>query len=219
MKKILVSICFSFTAILLVAQTNNPYKQRGEDLVSSLGIIRADPGFNLSNGFDQATIDKYRAMIPTKSSMTESLAGEIVSTIKGPGFNFEKFIRESPLSVFSQDILLGIFNSAGKNIKTFSQKITEAVDAVNANVDLESGEKELVLTLLSFAYQLHETPVAVMDRRNKTNPCYVTTANGTEPIDCWVFGAMAGGVIGWYICGAWCAIGGAIIGGIAGALS
>ncbi|MEO7312843.1 MAG: hypothetical protein ABIX01_20835 [Chitinophagaceae bacterium] len=218
MKKTIISVCLSVTVTLLFAQSNNPFKQRGEDLVASLGIITADPGFNPSNGFDQATIDRYKAMIPSKSDMNESLAGEIVKTIKSPDFNFEKFVRESPLSVFSQDILLDVFNAGSGSKKGFSQKVTNAVNAVNANGTIERQEKELVLTLLSFAYEINNSPVAGLDRK-KQHDCLVTGPDGTGTLPCWMLGAAAGAILGGQICGGPCAIGGAIIGSIAGALS
>ncbi|HMK05390.1 MAG TPA: hypothetical protein VK489_14410 [Ferruginibacter sp.] len=214
-----------FTALLLsvnmisMAQSNNPYDQRGVDYMSSMQIISNDVKTRGVKDLSQSTLDYYSGQIPLQTQASAEMAGTILRTIKTPGFNLSAFVDNSALSMGAKHAIKDIYTgSRDQTREAFRTALVTKVDHING-MALAPAEKELVLSLAAITY--HAASAGDHLRLNpgeEDSPCVVFGGGGSAPIPCWVAGATFGGVAGWLICGPLCALGGAVIGGVIGAI-
>ena len=218
MKKI---IKFFIVALLLLentgsfAQKNNPYNQRGVDYITSLKMISNDVRTRGVNDFNQSTLDYYSNLIPLRTQASTEMASTILKTLKSSNFNLMNFIDNSALSANAKQSLKDVFKGpVGQNWQDYQFGLVSKADNIK-NGNLQSGEKELLLSIIAITY--NATPL--QQTNSSSAECIAFGEGGSGPIPCWVVGATIGGIIGNAICGLWCGLGGAIIGGVIGALS
>ncbi|HMI79927.1 MAG TPA: hypothetical protein VK484_14105 [Ferruginibacter sp.] len=221
MKKILNLV---FAALLVsvntvsLAQSNNPYDQRGIDYMSSLQIISNDVKNRGVKDLNQSTLDYYSRKIPLQTQASEEMAGTILRTIKTPGFKLSAFVDNSALSKDAKRAIKDIYTgSRDMAPEAFRAALVSKVDNIN-EMALASAEKELVLSLAAITYHAVSSSDQLRAPDNPSVHCEVFGEGGSAPIPCWVAGTVIGATIGFQICGAWCALGGAVIGGVIGAL-
>lgn len=207
----------------LFAQSNNPYNQSGVDYVNSLAMIKNDFAAGKVTEFSESTLNYYSRSVPLRNQVSVDMAAAIVNNMKNPGFSFANVIDNSTLSGYSRNLLKDIIS----NESHLDDNGYRANLAVRTNEVLAAGipatEKEFVLSLVAVAYNIADpvTPDALANGR-EYGGCWITGPNGSGPgtrAQCIAAGAFLGGVLGYSICGVLCGIGGAIIGGVAGALS
>lgn len=122
-------------------QNNNPYNQKGKEMVTTLEIIVNDFKAGKIKEINQETLDYYSAITPIKTSISLESVTEIVSQLSGQ--DPENKLKNLPLSDFSKNILL----KAGAP----QADIIKLVDSVNS-AKLKADEKEFLLTTLAFTY-------------------------------------------------------------------
>lgn len=196
MKKFFFGIIATASLVLnLSAQNNNAYNKVGVDFVKSLKIIQSDYDNGKIKTIDQKTADYYISIIPSKAEVNSDVISSTVNAMKNS--NYTETVKNSKVSAFSKDILL----QSQKN----AADISGLVEKVK-NQKLNAAENELVLSSLAITYNLSQT--------SALSKC---TINGqTGPNACQASGALIGLMVGSAICGPFCGIGGAIIGGIFG---
>jgi hypothetical protein len=217
MKKI---INLFIVAILLLtntgsfAQSNNPYSQRGIDYMTSLRMISDDARTRGVNDFNQSTLDYYSNLIPLRGQATTEMASTILRTVKSSNFTLLNFIDNSTLSVNAKQSLKDIFKApVGQSRQDYQLGLASKADIIK-NGKLQNGEKELLLSVIAITY--NATPLQQIN--SASAECIAFGEGGSGSIPCWVAGATLGAIIGWQICGIWCSLGGAVIGGVIGAL-
>ena len=124
-------------------------------------------------------------------------------------------VKQSSFSDYVKDTAIQLLNvnkiSADQFREFLSKKSTEIKSAM-----ITDQEKEMLLTLVAISY--HSS--ASLSGRH--NGCYVETNTYSGPVHpetCIAAAATAGFFIALPICGILCGLGGAIIGGVAAALS
>jgi len=222
MKKILnlvFAALFVTVNTVSLAQSNNPYDQRGIDYMSSMQIISNDVKNRGVKDLSQSTLDYYSRKIPLQTQASEEMAGTILRTIKTPGFNLSAFVNNSALSKDAKRAIKDIYTgSRDQSPEAFRTALVAKVDHIN-EMALPPAEKELVLSLAAITYHAVSSNGQLRaPNPGEDSPCVIFGEGGSAPIPCWVAGALAGGMIGASICGLWCGLGGAVIGGVIGAL-
>jgi hypothetical protein len=217
MKKI---INFFIVALLLLANTgssaqkSNPYNQSGIDYMTSLRMISNDVKTRGVNDFNQSTLDYYSNLIPLRSQATTEMASTILRTVKSSNFNLTNFIDNTTLSANAKQSLKNVFKgTVGQSWQDYQLGLVSKADNIK-NGNLQNGEKELLLSVIAITY--NATPL--QQTNSASAECIAFGEGGSGPIPCWVVGATVGAIIGWQICGVWCLLGGAVIGGVIGAL-
>lgn len=214
MKKFLLTMFVFLFTFLLKAQENNPYNQFGPDYVKSVKLITEDFKAGKVKEFTKETLEEYSKKIPLKNEVNMDIVSAVFKTIKSRDFDFVKFIDQSSLSEISKNTFITLATNPEKlDLEKLRGYMQIKVDEIQKS-DISNSEKEMVLSLVAIAYSTSFEP---LERANSN--CEASGPQGTGPIPCIVAGVIGGGIIGWEICGLWCGIGGAIIGGIAGALS
>jgi hypothetical protein len=218
MKRILKLVFFYLLLLqnsISFSQSNNPYNQRGIDYMASLSIITNDIRNHTVSDINQTTIDRYSSLIPLQTQASTEMASTIIRTVKSPGFTLSGFIDNSSLSSDAKQSFRDAFLITGE--RSWNEYQSDLVSKVNAikNGRLPTDEKELLLSLIAVTY--NASPA--LQGRSGEAICTAFGAEGSGPIPCWVAGAAVGAVVGFRICGVWCALGGAVIGGVVGSMS
>lgn len=216
MKNLLLMIALVAIVIDSFSQKNNPLNQRGLDFVASIDIISADFNAGKVKAFDQETILSYSKVLPLQHTASVDLAANVVRTIKDPGYRFLDVVNNSSLSDFSKDLLPKLINTERLSIEHFRNSLSNMVQEITSE-KISPSEKELLLSLTAISYN-----IAANSSLGRGANCYFDGPNGTVALnreECITAGAMMGGLLGFSICGPWCALGGAIVGSIAVALS
>lgn len=215
MKKVWMNVM----ALLLIAssqaQENNPYSKRGIDYYASLNIISADYQAGKVKEINEASLKTYSKLVPLQNQVSSELAASILKTIKAPGYSFAGLITNSSFSAYTKSMVPQLLNVKALPKQEFQLFLRDKVNEVNKQV-LNANEKEMLLTLIAISYH---APVSVTSRRSD---CYIQTQTYSGPASndvCVAAGAIAGFFIGLPLCGILCGLGGALIGGIAVALS
>ncbi|MBL0358105.1 MAG: hypothetical protein IPP72_15105 [Chitinophagaceae bacterium] len=214
MKRILSLIVMIICSYFSNAQENNPFNQLGIDYVTSLKIITEDFKAGKIKDFSKEAIEAYSHKLPIKGEVNMDLAGKIFSTIKANDFDFVKLVKESSFSETSKEFFIAVSVNPGKlDLKQMNEYLINKTDEIKKS-EVGDSEKEMVLSLISIAYRVNGVP-----GDNNDSNCFMSGPVGSGPINCVIAGVIGGGIIGWSICGLPCTIGGAIIGGILGAVS
>jgi hypothetical protein len=212
MKKIFFVIAIAFAAINVKAQENNPFDQTGKDFVESLKIIKQDFKDGIIKDFSKEAVSKYSKSLPLKTNIDLDMAATVFAKIKTPDFSIEKAVNESNLSKSSKKILLTLASNPDKfNLSEMKDYLVKETENVK-NMDLKGDEKEFVLSTIAITYR-------ELDNTNEQCYCDGHGPNGSGHLDCTTCGVIMGGIIGWSICGPLCGLGGAVVGGVVGALS
>jgi hypothetical protein len=212
MKKIFFLIAISFTVINIYAQENNPFDKVGKDFVESLKIIKQDFKEGKINDFSKEAVSEYSKNLPLKTNIDLDMAATVFAKIKTNDFSVEKALSECNLSAYSKKLLLTMASNPDKlTLDEMKDYLVKEVDNIK-NMDLKETEKEFVFTTIAVTYR-------EIDNTNESCYCDGHGPNGSGQIDCTSCGVIMGGIIGWSICGPLCGLGGAVVGGIVGALS
>ena len=213
MKTLFYLFVLSFTSITGFAQSNNPYNQRGLDYVSSLDIIANDFNNGKVKEFNEETIAYYSASLPLRGQASTEMAASIFKTLKTPDFSISKFIDESKFSETGKSVCRDIFfGEKGMSEEAYKERLVSKVDDLN-KAELDEAEKETLLSVIAIVY--HTQPATQATQRLS---CHAALGDLTTPMSCIAVGAAMGGFLGYTICGPACGIGGAIIGGVVGAI-
>lgn len=225
MKYYSLCIAFLFNSYLMVGQANNPFAQRGEDLLKSIDQITKDYNSNIIKELNSVTIEYYSKKAGLKTSMSVETTAGIIKALKSKRTGISTAIQQSSFSVSAQQFIKEIIS----NPTNLSNEAFRAF-LINKNTDIESSsiskdEKEAVLTLSAVVYLIKD-PIKAADinafKNKNEGGCFIQTPEGTTPIpddQCILTGVVLGFVFGWNACGFWCAIGGGIIGGVVAAVS
>lgn len=219
MKKIIILQCFLLAAVLIKAQKNNPYNQRGQEYAQSIALITSDFQNGKVKELTQETMNNYAKLIPLKTNPSLEVSTRIVQTLKSPGFNIEQFIDQSSLSPAPKQLMKEVMakmQTAGA--KEFHDFMNAKVNEIQA-ARISEQEKEFSLSYLAMVSNL---PQPTFNGVRRSSGCYIYGPDGGgyyEGNMCIVMGIGLGFILGFEICGFYCGLGGAVIGGILGSLS
>ncbi len=210
-----MNMFFVLLALNGMAQDNNPYNKRGIDYYNSLNIISADFNAGKVKEINQESLSKYSRLIPLQNQVSVELASAVVKTIKSPGFTLGELINKSSLSSYAKETVPQLLNVRGVSTAEFRKFLTAKTDEIKM-AKISEAEKEILLSFVAISY--HST-AAFTGRRGD---CRVEMPNYSGPVSpetCIAAASVAGFFIAFPICGILCGLGGAIIGGVASALS
>ncbi len=202
-------------SILCFAQPNNPYDQKGIDYATSVSIVSADFDAGKVKEFNTETLNKYSKMVPLQNQVSMDMVAGITKTLKAPNFSFTGFVNGSSLSAFAKQIVPQLLNVKKVSQDEFRKYLAAKVDEIKT-AKIDNPERELLLSLTAISYHVHAAGYG------RSRGCQIQTptySGPAEPETCMVMGATVGGMIGFSLCGFFCGLGGAIIGGVVGALS
>jgi hypothetical protein len=222
MRKYVLPVFFFFSPAVLPAQTNNSFDKTGIDYVHSIEMIRTDFNAGRATDFSEAMLSYYSAKIPLKNQVSVDMTATILNTMKSVAFNYATVIDNSSLSSFSRSLIKDIIRNDDRfDNNGYRDDLGKKTDQVLSSA-IPAGEKEFVLSLVAVAYHIAD-PLTGGDAPNaRERGCWINGPYGSGPgtqAQCIAAGALIGGVIGYSICGVLCGLGGAVIGGVAGALS
>ncbi len=214
---------FVLTAFLFkvnsFAQRNNPQDQVGSDYVSSINIVKNDFRSGIVSAFDEQALARYNRSLPLNLSARFEDVTAIVQRLKSADYNFDNALSSSSLSPLSKDFISELAkNPLRLDKNAYLDNIVSKVDLINQST-LSNDEKKLTLSLAAIVYHMVDGNVGA-SLNARAEGCFGSGPDGSGAIDCSVFGAIAGGVIGSLICGFWpCGVIGIFVGGILGGLS
>ncbi len=197
-----------------IAQKNNPYNQRGLDFVTSVNLVSNDFNAGLVKDFTQESLNKYSKMVPLQNQVSLELTSRVVKTVKAPGFNFYDFINNSTLSSYAKTMYPKLINLNRKSAVEFQKLLSDLVNEINL-AKIDRNEKELLLSVAAISNNNSNGAVTGKGTCELSGPNGSTTLSNGE---CITMLAAVGAYIGFQICGIWCGLGGAIVGGLIAAV-
>ena len=211
-----------FVSTTLFGQTNNPYDSQGIQYINSLSLIRDDFFAGKATEFNDATLSYYSRQVPLRNKVSVDLAATVVNNMKDPVFSYTTAIDRSSLSGFSKNTLKTVITNEHHldNSGYQADLVSRTNDVLTAAIP--ATEKEFVLSLIAIAYHTADPGSSEVLANGRQRGCWINGPYGSGPgtrEQCIAAGALIGGVIGYSICGILCGLGGAIVGGVAGALS
>jgi len=219
MKKLLLPLFLCCATFPGFTQENNPYNQKGIDYVNSLNIISADIKAGRVKEFNQESIKYYTGKIPLKVEANADMAAAIVKRMKATDASLTQVLAESSLSPATKQYLSDIYYvKKGTSLEQYKTLLSQKTSAL-LKQNVAAAEKELLLSVFAIAYNRSKDIQEKLQGKEPSGNCILTGEGGSGPVDCMMAGAIVGATLGWQICGVWCALGGAIIGGVAGAFS
>ncbi len=216
MKTIFLSAIAILQCCFLFAQDNNPFNKRGIDYYNSLNLITADVAAGKVKDFSDESISRYSKLIPLQNQANSELAAAVTKTLKAPGYTFAGFVDKLPASAYVKATLPQLLNVKKTDQVTWKRLLTEKTDEVKL-AKISDTEKEILLTLIAISY--HSGTAQTGRTRNE---CFIQTNGYSGPVDnsvCIIGAAAAGFYIGFQVCGFWCGLGGAVVGGVLAAVS
>ncbi len=221
MKKVISFVAFLFYGLILIAQENNPYKQRGYDYVTSINLIADDFANGLVRDFSEEALVNYSTRMPLQNQVSMNMVSTIFGTLKTPKFDAMSYINNSSMPDVAKDVLKNILQYSrdytGNDLRLRLTALTN--DVVNSG--LSQSHKEFTLSLIAIANNSEGFSGTLRSRQNQGG-CILSGPNGTGEVTgdaCILAGVLVGAWIGFEICGPLCMLGGAIIGGVIGSLS
>jgi hypothetical protein len=221
MRKLKLLLVGTFITILGKGQEVNPYNEQGLQLLKSIRMVSEDVSLGSIQEYSQETINNYAAKLPVKTEMTVDLLSSILKTIKSPGFTILKFLENSSMPVLMKRIFKEVLYYSGDPARLDAVKRLNELTVEVMRSELDEVQKEMSLTIIAmvfndngFSHALRGSP--------KEPSCYVFGPDGSgvaHGATCIFLGAITGAWIGFEMCGVFCMVGGAIVGGIVGALS
>ncbi|MCX6323530.1 MAG: hypothetical protein NTZ41_04940 [Sphingobacteriales bacterium] len=215
MKKVFMNVMALLLIFSSKAQENNPYSKRGIDYFASLNIISADYQAGKVKEINEASLKTYSKLVPLQNQVSSELAANILKTTKAPGYSLTGLISNSSFSAFTKKMVPQLLNVKALPRQEFQLFLCDKVNEVNKQA-LNPNEKEMLLSLIAISYH---APASVTSRRSECNIQTPTYSGPASNDVCVTAGAIAGFFIGLPLCGILCGLGGALIGGIAVALS
>lgn len=183
MKKIFFGLFATFLIpTISFAQKNNPYNQRGLDMLTSVEIIMNDFKEGKIKDINQETLDYYSKSTPLNVNLNLETFSNVVKNVTQN--KLDDVLKASNLSTFTKEIL--------KNAISPNADIIKLVENVK-NTKMALDEKEFILSSLAFIYN------------SNLNSQMSRQGDGLA-------GVLIGGAIGFPICGLPCGIGGMAIG-------
>ncbi|MBC7935972.1 MAG: hypothetical protein H7Y86_11535 [Rhizobacter sp.] len=219
MKKSLLPLLLCCLTVPGFAQANNPYNQKGIDYVNSLNIISADIKAGRVKEFSAESVKYYTGIIPLKVEANADMAATIVKRMKSTNASLTQVLAESNLSTTAKQYLHDIYYVKRGTTTDQYKLLLEQKSSGLLKQDLAVPEKEMLLSLSAIAYNRSKDVQDNFQGKEPSGNCILSGDGGSGPVDCILAGAILGATIGWRICGLWCALGGAVIGGVAGAFS
>jgi len=207
---IFLSSAFLFT-LLSFGQANNPYNQTGIDLINASNAIARDYKDGKIKDVNQATIDYYyKALLPGYQTIKLADFTAIMTEIAAS--DNPTAIKKSKFSEQGQAFLQ-------KSLTDYST--TALVNDVKAS-KISEEEKKNILIVLAGNYNLAiaHTPAKATSTTGKGPNADFEFGNPfeTQPMlsegPATMLWGFLGAVVGFYMCGPWCAVGGFIIGAI-----
>lgn len=215
MQKIFCLLVFSLCSFLGSAQSNNPFDQRGKDVLNAANAILADIAAGKVKEVSQATInDYYKRLLPNYQPVTLDVFNKLMDL--GQKTTTKDAIENFGLSAAAKNIVYKSFDGAST---------TSLVDEVNRS-NLSTKEKEAVLTYLAINYHVAKFTAPGREKLSGKGPSalLVQPEMSFAPLNTAALtpqAALWGGLLaymGFYMCGPWCAIAGGIVGLIIGSL-
>ena len=205
----------AFTSLISFAQENNPYNSKGLQYIASVKLIKDDFNAGKVKDFTEESLQYYSNVVPLKNEVTLDLATKVIQTLKNKDVDFNSIVNESNLTPNSKQLYREFYeNSVRLGAAGFRDYLRKKVEVIKKSRISES-ERESLLSLAAILYH------GVEARRGCVTT--ITTAEGVMVDDsgtgCIVLGMAIGYLAGNFICGTLCGIGGAIVGGIIGALT
>lgn len=206
--------------LVMYGQENNPYNTKGEEFISSLNLIAEDYFNGTVKDFTDESIRIYSSRLPIRHEISMDIVSQVFRTIKSPGFDVFKFIAGTPFSqelknVFKKVIVL----SSSVPMAELKMSLRLLVEEIQRS-SISEKERELGLILVSIAHNSD-----LISHRMKDRPdvqCYLSGPGGSgveQGVPCIIAGIATGAIVGWQLCGFWCMLGGAVVGGLIGGLS
>ena len=218
MKKLFLTALIAVSGFLCFAQANNSYNQRGIDYIASVNMIGSDIASGKVKDFTEQSIKDYSAKIPLKTESSMAMVAEIIKTIKASDFNFGTMLDKSSLSAAAiRDFKDIYYLPKGTTAENYKALLSAKTDWVNQE-KISGAEKELLLSVIAIAYNMQSSSQNKQGAPAQSN-CEVFGPDGSGPVNCIVAGAVVGAYIGFRICGIWCALGGAVVGGVLGSFT
>lgn len=220
MKKILV---LSFASVLLlmniasIAQSNNPYNQKGIDFMASIKTIKQDYESGKVAGFTDDAINNYSKTLPLKiENLDPGLVSSVVNTVKTKNSDVVSFINNSSMSTFAKQTTNDLLSicKAPNALVNLSNQVTQ----INASA-ASARDKEFALTLTAVLYNYISDNIArAATNGTSTNNASVDCFIDGVPAPCTTVGAIAGVVIGATLGYACCGPVGGLVGGLVGGI-
>ena len=204
MRRIMTSVIVSSLSLMLYSQENNSFNYRGLDFSNAINLVAEDIHSGVLADYSEETIRSYSSKLPIKNEVTEEMIAKIFKTIKSSDFDVSRFLEGStiPIDEFKKRLM----------------KLTEEVQSSK----MTGSHKEFILSVIAIANHGDQFS-ATLRGGPKERDCYITGPDGdgilASGTTCVLLGAITGAWIGFEICGIWCMVGGAIVGGIIGGLS
>lgn len=215
MKTVILILAAMVTALIAAAQKNNPFDQRGVDYFTSLELVVNDINNGVIRQYSDEVIRAYSQKVPLKSQANLQLATEVYKTVHDPSLTVEQFLKQSGISDFAAEMTMQLITPAvpaGGHVQDYLVKLVGQIN----DAGIDKTEKEILLTLAAISY--HGQDRSLYSRRG----CVIRVSEVSTEIGataCIVAVAAVGAYTGMQICGGPCALGGAIIGGIIGAVA
>jgi len=212
MKKMLFMLGALIISGAAFSQPNNPNNKRGTDFVTSVSIIQNDYYAGKIKEFNDETLARYKKIIPLQVQADMKLVNSVIEVIRNPKFNYQQFVNNSRLSVLGKEILTLLPNPKGLDERSFNALLINKVDEVK-RAKLDVNEKDFLFDVI--AMRVSSVPFFT----DVQTECSLVGTEGNPKVPCWMSGMIIGATTGMQLCGPWCALGGAIIGAVAGAFS
>lgn len=216
MKMFFTCCIAALCASVLQAQPNNPYNQAGIDFVKSAQLIAKEIKTGSVKTADEATIKKLQAIIPSKTQMSPTLAGEVLRAVTKSPLPFSETLTASSLKPEVQrEISLMLEHRIASDETKHQAWLTEKTDNLLKSV-FDARDKELLLSLVAIQY--HQGEFGDMGRIRCNTSVNGRVVDEGEGMECAGAAALVGFTIGYTFCGFYCGLGGAVVGFVAVAI-
>jgi hypothetical protein len=221
MRVLILSIASFLCAQIVSGQKNNPFSQRGSDYVTSFNLIKKDYDAGNIKALNEKTIAYYSGKVPLKNELSLETASTVFKTIQSGKTSLSDVLKNAAVSEtvkrMTREIL---FNPKNLNDEQFKDFLVQKNEEIKS-AEVADNEKEILFTLSAIAYSIRNNQMVGYGRNNH-NGCMVVSEEGSGSLSnsgCIGVSMAVGFYIGFHVCGAWCGLGGAIIAGVATAIS
>lgn len=211
MKNFICLLCATILgSAVSFGQPNNPNNRLGADIVAAGAVVSKDYKDGKIKDLDQATIDRYyNTLLPGYEKVKLADATKVINAMKGA--SSQSAIRNSGFSAAGQAFLQ-------KSLTDYSQ--TALADDVNKS-NLPAAEKNTILTVIAINYNLIPKTAFKAGGKGKGPSAQFdidfddSQFSSSPQVAVW---ASIGALMGFNMCGPWCAVFGGILGIIIGSM-
>ncbi|MCP9753058.1 hypothetical protein [Ferruginibacter sp. HRS2-29] len=206
------------------SQKNNPFAKRGAEFVESFNLIKKDYDAGNIKTLNEKTLAFYSSKVPLKNEVTINTATNVFKVIQSGKTKLGDVVNNATVSEASKKIIIEIVrNQQALSEARFQDFLVRKNDEI-ASAKVSENEREILYTLSAIAYNVRISGLASISGMefSRGRGCLVQDEGGTAPMDngwCVTAAATVGFLIGNGVCGILCGLGGAVIAGVATAIS